>query len=38
MTFASDFTRGLFGSVGALFVAATLVAAAILPAMTGLAA
>lgn len=37
MYLASDFTRGLLGSVGALFVAATLVAAAIMPAMSGLA-
>lgn len=38
MPFASDFTRGLLGSVGSLFVAATLLAAAILPSMTGFAA
>jgi hypothetical protein len=38
MFFASDFSRGLFGSLGSVFVAATLLAAAIVPAMSGLAA
>lgn len=35
MGFASEFGRSFFGSVGSLFVAATLLAAAIVPSMTG---